>query len=176
MSININFKKTLCVCHRTVTVEIHESTLRSPGRSPRPWSPQAVREGWRCVFLHLNLRDAQSVQSVFASFLSLHFKRGLPFSSWITLHNPKEYPPLPSDMSSSSRRLMPISCEGALRLSVGVGNSGKDGGDWGDVSNPDRSNSAVPPPERNGPVHFKLTKTKTSNSGMEKCFCNQPRS
>lgn len=55
---------------------------------------------------------------------------------------------LPSDMSSSSRRLIPISCEGALRLSVGVGNSGKDGGDCGDVSNPDRSNSAVPPPVR----------------------------
>ena len=53
--------------------------------------------------------------------------------------------PLPSDMSSSSRRLIPISCEGGLRLSVGVGNSGKDGGDCGDVSSPDRSSSAVPP-------------------------------
>lgn len=55
---------------------------------------------------------------------------------------------LPSDMSSSSRRLIPISCEGALRPSVGVGNSGKDEGDCGDVSSPDRSNSAVPPPAR----------------------------
>lgn len=36
-------------------------------------------------------------------------------------------------------------CEGGFRLSVGVGNSGKEGGDCGDVSNPDRSSSAVPP-------------------------------
>ena len=49
----------------------------------------------------------------------------------------------PSDISSSSRRLRPISCEGAFVLSVGVGNSGKEGGDCGDVSNPDRSSSAV---------------------------------
>lgn len=52
----------------------------------------------------------------------------------------------PSDMSSSSSRLSPISCDVAFRLSVGVGNSGNDGGDCGDVSSPDRSNSAVPPP------------------------------
>lgn len=65
--------------------------------------------------------------------------------------------PLPSDMSSSSRRLIPSSCEGALRLSVGVGNSGKDGGDCGDVSSPHRSRSAVPPPVRNRykPARFK---------------------
>lgn len=51
-------------------------------------------------------------------------------------------------MSSSSRRLIPISNEGAVKLSVGVGNSGKEGGDWGDVSNPDRSSSAVRPAGR----------------------------
>lgn len=56
--------------------------------------------------------------------------------------------PLPSDISSSSRRLIPVSCEGALRLSVGVGNSGKEGGDWGDVSSPLRSRRAVPLPEK----------------------------
>lgn len=49
-------------------------------------------------------------------------------------------------MSSSSRRLSPISWGVAFRLSVGVGNSGKDNGDCGDVSSPDRSSSAVPPP------------------------------
>jgi hypothetical protein len=49
---------------------------------------------------------------------------------------------LPSDISSSSRRLMPISWEGAFRLSVGVENSG----DGDDVSNPDRSSSATLPP------------------------------
>lgn len=80
---------------------------------------------------------------------------------------------LPSDMSSSSRRLIPISCEGALRLSVGVGNSGKDGGDCGEVSNPDRSNNAVPPPVRKKdliPIHLKMTTTtkKLTTSGHEK--------
>lgn len=52
---------------------------------------------------------------------------------------------LPSDMSSSSSRLIPVSCDGALRFSVGVGNSGKDGGDCGDVSRPVRSSRAFPP-------------------------------
>lgn len=73
---------------------------------------------------------------------------------------------LPSDISSSSRRLIPISCEGALRPSVGVGNSGKEGGDWGDVSRPDRSSSAVPPPSRYEPRSrlLSLHNSKSTNS------------
>lgn len=99
-----------------------------------------MREGWRCVFLHLNLRDAQRVVALLRTVFQL--LENSTQSQVIGV--------LPSDMSSSSRRLIPISCEGALRLSVGVGNSGKDGGDCGDVSNPDRSRSAVPPPVRSG--------------------------
>ena len=59
-------RKCVCVCvwraeqfFRKTAVWLVDwnlrSTLHSPGRSPTLWSLQAVRGGWRCVFLRLIL-------------------------------------------------------------------------------------------------------------------------
>lgn len=114
-----------------------------------------MTEGLKCVFLHLNLPVHKAV-ALFRTVFQL--ESSTPSQSISCKHLLCSDTLLPSDMSSSSRRLIPISCEGALRLSVGVGNSGNDGGDCGDVSSPVRSSSAVPPP-----VHIKQTKTKNRN-------------
>lgn len=121
-----------------------------------------MREDWRCVFLHLNLRGAQRVAALFRTAFQLLKNSACVVSDML----------LPSDMSSSSRRLIPISCEGALRLSVGVGNSGKDGGDCGDVSSPDRSSNAVPPvrkwiQDRQNPGTFQSINVPTLNISVD---------
>lgn len=108
-----------------------------------------MRGGWRCVFLHLTLTH----EHTHTHTLGL---KCIPAFCGHKCHEARMRL-LPSDMSSSSRRLIPISWEGAFRLSVGVGNSGKEGGDCGDVSNPVRSSSAVPPSgtDRSRPAHHK---------------------
>lgn len=121
------------------------SSLHSPGRSPTLWSPLVARGDWKCVFLHLILTHEHT------------HTQGLKYILAFCGHKCHEAQMglLPSDISSSSRRLIPISWEGAVRLSVGVGNSGNEGGDCGDVSNPVRSSSAVPPSatDRSRPGH-----------------------
>lgn len=41
----------------TLGVIISDASPHSPGTSPTLWSPQAVRRGWRCGFLRLDLCD-----------------------------------------------------------------------------------------------------------------------
>lgn len=42
----------------TFGVTMSDASPHSPGMSPTLWSPQAVRRGWRCGFLRLDLWDA----------------------------------------------------------------------------------------------------------------------
>lgn len=52
---------------KIMTWIVPSSRRHAPGRSPRLWSPLDGREGWRYVFLHLNLRGTRPQNALSAS-------------------------------------------------------------------------------------------------------------